>query len=354
MSKFDKYVITPNEFTTIKSRSECNPYYDAFYSEMDNKLNLENATLPIFVSPMACIVNEFNYMEFIKRKLIPIIPRTVDYSKRLELMNMGIWVAMGLSEFETFVNNTELLSTKTSICVDLANGHMLHLIKLCEKAKLKFGNNLVLMVGNVANYNVYRLYKGAKIDYIRCAIGTGGACLTTTITGVGIGDLLNFLTNLKFKKLDINGPKIVIDGGIHSIRDIIIALAAGADYVMCGKLFAKCKEACGEIIEKQVPHKNTIYTPAENGKPARIVEVNDYEFRPGRMYYGMSTERAQAEMNNSVIKPAEGKEEWVEIEYTLDDIITKFLAGIRSAMSYCNARELDEFIGKPTIDYNGC
>ena len=72
------------------------------------------------------------------------------------------------------------------------------------------------------------------------------------------------------------------------------------------------------------------------------------------MYYGMSTERAQAEMNNSVIKPAEGKEEWVEIEYTLDDIITKFLAGIRSAMSYCNARELDEFIGKPTINYNGC
>lgn len=341
MGSLDNYKIIPAVITNIEHRSECVPYYNAFWSRESDAWSLAGATLPIFTAPMACVVNDKNYLEFYKEGIIPIIPRTVDLKTRLELSKQMVWVALGLSEFSEFIENNKSLSQETYICVDMANGHMKKLIDTCAKAKEKFGDNLILMTGNIANPDTYLEYAKAGIDFVRCSIGSGGACLTAKLTGIeylSLGELIKTVYDYKlyvqhnlseFKSV----PKIIADGGLSSIRDIIIALALGADYVMCGKIFVKCKEAAGELVPRI---NNQIVTDS-------VVYIGNPEY--GRTYYGMSTERAQREMGNDKIKHSEGSEEWVPIEYTIKDWVSQFIAAISSAMSYCNKTMLTDFVG---------
>lgn len=342
MGSLDKYKIIPAVITEIEHRSECVPYYDAFWNTEADAWSLSGATLPIFTAPMACVVDDKNYLEFDKNGIIPIIPRTISLDKRLELAKHMVWIALGLSEFSEFVENNNSLSQETYICVDMANGHMKKLIDTCAKAKEKFGDKLILMTGNIANPETYYEYAKAGIDYVRCSIGSGGACLTAKLTGIEYISFGELISEIVYHKMEIKDddsgqyksiPKIIADGGLSSIRDIIIALALGADYVMCGKIFVKCEEAAGKLVPRI---KNQVMT--DSG-----IYIGDPEY--GRIYYGMSTERAQREMGNEKIKHSEGSEEWVPIEYKLKDWVSQFDAAISSAMSYCNKTMLSDFIG---------
>lgn len=343
---FGDYYITPAQTTLIEHRTECNPYD-------------ENGMLPLFTAPMASVVDDKNYEEFLDNNIYAIIPRTVSLEKRLELVKKGIWIAMGLQEFENYITNAEIdyiasikNTNKQYICVDVANGHMLSLIRICKRAKQFFGDKLIIMAGNVANAATYCDYAKAGIDYIRIGIGTGSGCATSDKTGIGIElrDVLNsihsFQQSIK-RELERNDiykscPKVVLDGGCKSIRDVILALALGADYVMCGYLFAKTKEAAGEIIlGRTTTNIETLTEDADNRKLYDARQISCY--KNGRIFYGMSTERAQSEMGNSTIKPSEGKEFWVPIEYTINEWVIDFIASLRSTMSYCDATDLFHF-----------
>ena len=357
MSSFDRYYISPALVSDIEHRSECVPYYNAFYSDEQGGWCLSGAHLPIFVAPMACIIDEHNYMEFDNEGLNPIIPRTVDFQKRLEIMKSMIWIAVGLDEFDWIINNYERFDSEVYICVDIANGHMRKLLDKCKQAKLKFGQNLNLMAGNIANPYTYIEYAKAGIDYVRCTIGDGQACATADLTGISqdtpefINDVIKFKTLVTESFIEnkkyLSIPKIVIDGGISKIRDIVVALALDADYVMCGKIFAKSEEACGERFDKLMPV--TREEICDTCIPKKINAITVSEWIPGRMYYGMSTQRAQKEMGNKRLKSSEGYEYWVPIEYKLSDWVKQFVNAIASTMSYCNCTQLGEFIGKVTL-----
>ena len=364
LTNFDEIQLIPSITTNIEHRSECSPYYNAIWSKEKFDWNLDSAHLPLFTAPMSCVVNDKNYLEFSKNKITPIIPRTVPYDIRIKLASEQFWIAMGLEEFECFAINTDTLTSETFICIDIANGHMKKLLELCKFAKHKFDNKLILMAGNIAEPLAYDEYAKAGIDYVRIMIGSGNGCATNDLTGIG-RNALYMLRETRYRQEYVaksydsyplgkyrSVPYIVYDGGCNSIRDIIVALAIGADYVMCGKIFAQSQEAAGEIIEKAVKNINNIFTPASENRLARIVEIKDYVFKPGRMYYGMSTERAQKEMGKTEIKHSEGKEYWIPIEYTLSEWTSQFVAAIRSTMSYCNAKVLNEFIGKIRCDIN--
>jgi IMP dehydrogenase len=130
-------------------------------------------------------------------------------------------------------------------------------------------------------------------------------------------------------------PKIIADGGFKRIDQCVKALALGADFVMLGEIIAKSDEACGEIV----------------------VERNKYGFK-SREYFGMSTEKAQAIVNdaslfkvdNFVPKHSEGQIKTVDVEYTLSEWLGDFDHALRSSMSYTGARRLEEFIGKVNWD----
>ena len=166
---YNDVTIVPATTSKVKSRKDVNPF--------DNDGNL-----PIFASPMACVVDDKNFKLWEMNKIIPILPRNIDYNTRLEFLNNSKWVAFSLDEFdELFINSDDMINTpnKLYVLIDVANGHMRKLGDSCRIAKDKFGSSLVLMCGNIANPDTYTLVCEAGVDYVRCSIGSGICCTTS-------------------------------------------------------------------------------------------------------------------------------------------------------------------------------
>lgn len=241
---YNDVTIAPAVISNIKSRKEVNPF------DLNGKL-------PIFASPMASIVSTTNFEIWENNKIIPVLPRNVVLESRLEYLNNGKWVSLSLSEFnDIFCNdnsNIEFNINKKQIyyvCIDLANGHMKSLIDSCIAAKNRY-KNLVIMTGNIANPQTYELYCNAGIDYVRCSIGSGSCCTTSSNTAIHypIASLLDEINYIKKKRVNEFKTKVIADGGIRNFNDVNKALALGADYVMIGGLFASILESVGEIID---------------------------------------------------------------------------------------------------------
>ena len=353
--------IMPACVTEINHRAECNPYND-------------NNKLPIFVAPMSSVIDLNNAKIFEFNKLNVVIPRTIDLEDRLNVCE-EYFIAVGLNEFENTILTLNLEDRKPiKICVDVANGHMKKLIDLCKYAKNRFRNKIIIMAGNVANPLVYYDYAYAGIDYIRLSIGSGSACTTAANAAIytPMASLIDECVSIKkIVERDRNNyksaPKIIADGGFNNYDDIIKALALGADYVMCGKIFAQCEEACGEKLQKflysdgthkYLNHYDAIKAKAymnkanyfsnalsakidinKTSEPYPITAFNEIY----RNYYGMSTKKAQKEMGKENLHTSEGIEKMVTVEYSLLGWIDNFIDYLRSAMSYCNATTLDAF-----------
>jgi len=185
---FDDILIPPAILTYIEHRKTIN-IFD------------EDGNLPLFTAPMDTVINLKNRQKFVDNKIIPIIPRTENNFFGNE------WLAIGLNEFEKLVNSKEMNikrlnvnfknlmgKYKLKILVDVANGHMVKLYNLAKKAKEKYPE-MILMIGNVANPETYRLYSEIGVDYVRIGIGNG--CF-------------------------INGTKIKCDIGLKNIENISI------------------------------------------------------------------------------------------------------------------------------------
>ena len=345
---FNDICLIPAVVSEIEHRSECNPY-------------LDNGMLPLFTAPMTSVIDENNWEIFKENKINTIIPRSVDWKTRLDLSDTT-FIAVSLSEFEEIVKYVDFSDCKY-ICIDIANGHMKKLLDLCKKAKSIFGDKIQIMAGNIANPNTYFEYARAGIDYVRCGIGTGSACTTSSNVGGIHYPMVSLLQEIKANKKYIidyiaeydtlykSIPKIVADGGFSNFDQIIKALAIGADYVMLGKIFAMSEEACGEIVYQDQIIPTKIDLTAFNDEEKSVFEAAGFDKAyisktiqvPYRKYYGMSTKRAQTEISGEATKTAEGIETLVPIKYTLAGWCDNFISYLRSAMSYCNSRTLEEF-----------
>lgn len=336
--------LIPAAVSEISSRSQCNPHADDF------------GMLPLFVAPMSSVIDDKNWKTFHNHKINTVIPRNIDIETRLKLShNQLTFVAFSLDEFETYF--CKEISYKANVLIDVANGHMKKLIDLCKKAKEINGDNVIIMAGNVANPETYVEYARAGIDYCRMSIGSGSQC-TTANTGIfyPMGSLL-IETNKHKKSIKLwsnhpdcqykSIPKIVADGGFNTFGDIIKALALGADYVMCGKIFAKSVEGCGEIKTQIMPMNYDILKDGPFNEWIRTQDISRIKLLECyREYYGMSTKRAQIEFGKEGTKTEEGIQSYIKIEYYLSDWVHKFIDYLCSAMSYTNSFNLSDFIGK--------
>lgn len=341
--------IIPAVITDVSSRSECDPYVSGSRGK----------ELPLFTAPMSCVISDKNWKTFANNGVNTIIPRNIDFGVRIMLSDKT-FVAMSLDEFENyFIKNPDLggVIGKYYICVDLANGHMRRLINLCKKAKTLHGNKLVLMTGNIANPDTYLEYAKVGIDYIRLNIGSGNVCTTAANTGCFYPPASLLMGCVKHKKqiesaTGTSGgigwayrsiPKIIADGGFKNFDQINKALALGADYCMIGEIFGRCEEACGKIYEVEKVINSRYISPTKTETTVEMKRVRDY--------YGMSTKRAQMEMgvtDPEKLKTAEGIVKQVTIDYTLPQWVDNFKHYLRSAMSYCNSRTLEEFAKSQT------
>lgn len=376
---YDDLSIMPSVTTKVKSRSECNPFYIDTSDKFDPIIQTAQF-LPLFTAPMDSVVNKDNADLYLEHHINPIIPRTESLDTRLSFSRKGYWVAYSLSEFEEVFCNFDISNPEDSIkftkwyncsfintyaLIDVANGHMEQIYDLVKKAKKiakDLNYKLIVMVGNIANPETYYTAALAGVDYIRCSIGTGSACLTATQTSIyyPIASLIDeihqikqhILNDLRYTQLeekDICIPKIVADGGIRGYADIIKALALGADYVMIGSVFTKMWESAAPIIndskhaiEKAL--KDEILTEEKKRQLLREGIILQKE------YWGMSTKRSQALIKEGdKYKTSEGTKKVLNVEYTIQQWVENFIDYLKSAMSYTNTTSLKSFIGGPDL-----
>lgn len=373
-------MIVPSVISDIEHRKECKPY-------------TENGTLPLFASPMDSVVSLSNMDKFIENGIIPILPRTESIENRLNVIKDGRWAAFSLDEFIHFFaegtfdrpNNN---NSKLNVLIDVANGHMAKIYKNVKKAKEIYGNFICIMVGNIANPETFRVAVDAGVDYVRCSIGTGFCCITSSCTSIHypMASLISEIYDIKkemSKKREIK-TKIVADGGMRSHADIIKALSLGADYVMCGSLFSKMAESAAikywnnqpsfgsslnlwaqsEKNELQDLHqenfkefylndgkwygryKDEIIKALKEENLLILPEIEENGLCIGDMYakiYGMASREGQIAMNGKKVKTSEGISKTIKIEYTIATWIENFKDFLRSSMSYTNSKTLEEF-----------
>ena len=355
MYSLDEIGLIPAEVSDIKHRADINPFVKSPFG--GNKL-------PIFVAPMTCILNANNICDFSRSKVEPVLPVCcAEVEERIHLPNGSDWqgwTAMTLDEFIHYFCGCNIAEgPKYHILIDVANGHMEKLFKAVKDAKQEYGDNLTVMVGNIANPETYIECCKARVDYVRVGIGGGAGCTTSVQTGIhasmpwllqGIKDIRREITHFEtddkeqlirrtdekiWENWQCNGfrTKVVADGGINTIAKAIKCLALGADYVMMGKCFAECKEGTTKECRVMDPTGN------------RIV------FVPHHLYYGQASKEGQIDRFGEVKSNPEGIAKWIPVRYTLKEFEDKFEAALRSAMSYCGAHNLEEFIGKVKYEY---
>lgn len=341
---FDDILIIPKTITEINSR-----YKDIELPKM----------LPLFTAPMDTVVNLDNANIFIKNGINVCLPRTAPYLESPlinSLSNETIIPSFGINEIESLFKHHEILKDYKSILIDVANGHMETILYKCEEIK-KINPKIKIMIGNIANPETYKIYAKIKyidysskkynetnlIDYVRIGIGNGGGCLTTKHSGVGypMASLIKETYDIK-KSLIQEGynnlPAIIADGGMKDYADIVKALGLGADYVMLGSILNKCLESAGDNYYR--------------GKKITPEKAKNLFFKGKKVekyFRGMSTKTAQKAMGKTKIKTSEGVERIRPVEYSLEKWVENFEHYLRNAMSYSDAKTLNQFIGQTSI-----
>lgn len=328
--------IIPEVVTYIKSRSDCSPC----------TLNLEKTNddfFPIIVAPMASVVSTENYKIFHDNKISCVIPRNIHIKDRL-LLCSEVFCAFSMKEVQEHFIDTHPQSRtgKFYILIDVANGHMNSQIELGKQLKDQYGDTVLLMGGNIANPETYRKYNDAGFDYLRVGIGGGSSCITSVQTSVHYPMASLIDKTFYIKRSTSGNTKIIADGGINTYSAAIKCLALGADYVMMGGVFGKALEAAGPVLRN-------LYGEYYEAIPEIVKSLFGKE-KLYREYYGMSTKRAQAEIlgksleeSREKLKTSEGKIVILEIEYTLSGWVDNFNSYLRSAMSYTDSRDLNDF-----------
>jgi hypothetical protein len=189
---------------------------------------------PVIVAPMAAVTDENNYKVWLDNNFVCVVPRTVDFEKRLEICK-ETFCSFSLDEAESFYTNDLFVKfkylSKFYVCVDIAQGTMNRLYEICKKLKILYGNKIEIMTGNVATPEAYNYYADAEIDYMRLSIGTGSRCVcagtqilmadgtTLSIEDVDVGDFVKTIDgNEKVLKTFSKNAKetIVINGDIET------------------------------------------------------------------------------------------------------------------------------------------
>lgn len=406
----------------LDSRTDANPYD-------------KNGMLPIITAPMFSVVNEENYQVFLDNKIHVCLPRKITY--KASDFNDKYFTAISLDDFKRlFIDCREIFVVANKVkqvCIDTANGNIPALHDAIIEAKKIHGSNLIIMAGNVSSEAAFMKLSKTGVDYIRVGIGGGGGCNTTSNTAVGQEDLSKLVSScynyrlkmrwdlenmgnnyeLFFKQKGIpkemhdnlfedvkNTAKVkIVADGISSYVDKCIKdhnfndngyaainslLYAGADLVMCGKLFVQCLESAGQKAFKyrhaELNYETDI-TFADNNQ----AESELFYFTNNNLhvkYSGMSTQAEQAKYKKPILivdvtkgdtvedsieiaksndryvqvtKPSEGSVSWIPVRWRLQDwlhgnetednypYLMGWINSLKSAMSYVGAKTLQDF-----------
>ena len=234
-------------------------------------------------------------------------------------------VAAAIGATGDFLERAEELvkSRADAIVVDTAHGHSSRVIEAVQKIKQKFPD-FEIIAGNVATAEATKALIATGVDAVKIGIGPGSICTTRVVTGAGVPQIMAIVECVNAAKG--SDVPIIADGGVKFSGDVAKAIAAGADSVMIGSLFAGTEEAPGEVILFQ----------GRNFKTYRGMGSI------GAMKKGSSDRYSQeGTVSDSKYVP-EGIEGRVAYKGTLAEMVTQLVGGLRSGMGYTGCKDIKE------------
>lgn len=307
---FDDVLLVP-QYSDIESRSEVN-----INSDLDDNITLH---LPVISSPMDTITEGDMAKEMSKAGGLGIIHRYNSIQEQCEMISRAVedlvdHPAAAIGVTGDYLQRAEALVQCGAqvLCVDVAHGHHIMMKNALTTLKKMFGNTVHIIAGNVGTLEGLNALAEWGADSVRCGIGGGSICSTRLVSGHGVPTLQNIIDCARTH----HDVKIIADGGVKTSGDIVKALAAGADFVMVGSMFAGTKETPGQVFTSQ------------SGKKYKV-------------YRGMASKDAQTDWRGKSSTP-EGISTTVVYKGSAKTVLQNLAGGIRSGLSYSGARNLLE------------
>lgn len=207
------------------------------------------------------------------------------------------------------------------LMIDVANGYSTKFVEFCRTVREMYPS-LTIFAGNVATGDmVQELLLHAKVDVVKCGIGSGALCITRTKTGVGVPQL-SVCVECSETANGLGGH-IISDGGCSKPGDIAKAFCGGAHFVMLGGMLGGHAESGGTFISEIVDGVEKYY----------------------KLIYGMSSKHAQEKHYGSMksYRSSEGKVRKVEYKGKVENTVLDILGGLRSCGTYIGAHRLKDF-----------
>lgn len=240
-----------------------------------------------------------------------------------ELGRLRVGAAVGIAA-DTMQRVDALVDAGVDIItIDTAHGHSQGVLDMVSTAKKAYPD-LDIIAGNIATVEAAKALVKAGADVVKVGVGPGSICTTRIVTGVGVPQLSAVMEIAEYTNK--NGIGLIADGGIKQTGDIPKAIAGGAQAVMMGSMFAGVDESPGETII--------------------------FESRKFKSYRGMgslgamskgSKDRYFQDVEDDLKKLVpEGIEGRVPYKGRLGEVVYQMVGGLRAAMGYCGAPNIDE------------
>ncbi|SVC24142.1 uncharacterized protein METZ01_LOCUS276996, partial [marine metagenome] len=241
---FDDVLLTPKYSEILPSEVTTN-------TSLSKNLNLK---IPIISSAMDTVTESKMAITIAKAGGIGVIHRNLDIKSQISEINkvkskkLLVGAAVGAGPLEYKRAEAILKANVDLIVVDTAHGHTKKVGEIIRKIKKLKSNKTTLCAGNIATTEAAKFLIKLGAEVIKVGIGPGSICTTRLVAGIGVPQLSAILAVRK--GVGRKKVSIIADGGIKFSGDISKALAAGADAVMIGSLFAGTNESPGKIIKK--------------------------------------------------------------------------------------------------------
>ncbi len=297
-------------------------------TEISTKLSKNiNLKAPFLSSAMDTVTESAMAIAMAKSGGIGVIHRNLSIKKqnqevaKVKKRNLIVGAAIGTGLEDLQRAKSLLYNGVDLIVIDTAHGHSLKVLNVLSKLK-KINSKTPICVGNIATAEAAKKLYNSGADIIKVGIGPGSICTTRMVAGIGVPQitaLMEVSNALKGKK-----TKIISDGGIKFSGDIAKAIAAGADAIMMGSIFAGTDESPG----KKYKIKNK-YFKQYRGMGSI-----------GAMSAGSANRYFQKNYQDKSKFVPEGVDGRVEYKGTVSRIIYQLKGGLRSSMGYVGAKKL--------------